>query len=101
MYHHKYGKSLCHAWGASPIYLLGRYFLGVYPTSVAYETFEIKPNLGGFGFFEGSVPIGDGDVRVSLSKEKLTVFANREGGTLIFGGKRIPLPKNEEITINL
>ena len=101
MYNHKYGKSLCHAWGASPIYLLGRYFLGVYPTSVAYETFEVKPNLGGFGFFEGSVPVGDGDVRVSLSKEKLSVLANREGGTLILGDKRIALPKDEEIIINL
>ena len=101
MYHHRYGKSLCHAWGASPIYLLGRYFLGVYPTSVAYETFEVKPNLGGFGFFEGTVPVGDGEVRVYLSKEVLRVTATKEGGTLIFGGKRIPLPKNEEITINL
>lgn len=26
MYGDPYGKSLCHAWGASPIYLLGRYF---------------------------------------------------------------------------
>ena len=101
MYHHRYGKSLCHAWGASPIYLLGRYFLGVYPTSVAYETFEVKPNLGGFGFFEGSVPVGNGDVRVSLSKEKLAVLANREGGTLLWDGKRITLPKDEEIVIHL
>ena len=32
MYGNKYGKSLCHAWGASPIYLLGKYYLGVTPT---------------------------------------------------------------------
>ena len=101
MYNHKYGKSLCHAWGASPIYLLGRYFLGVAPTGVAYETFEVKPNLGGFGFIEGTVPVGDGEVHVYLSKEKLRVMATKEGGTLIFGGKRIPLPKNETITIDL
>ena len=29
MYGRPYGKSLCHAWGASPIYLLGKYYLGV------------------------------------------------------------------------
>ncbi len=33
MYGRKFGKSLCHAWGASPIYLLGKYYLGVSPTS--------------------------------------------------------------------
>ena len=32
MYGRPYGKSLCHAWGASPIYLLGKYYLGVKPT---------------------------------------------------------------------
>lgn len=32
MYGNKYGKSLCHAWGVSPIYLLGKYYLGVTPT---------------------------------------------------------------------
>ena len=25
------GKSLCHAWGASPIYLLGKYYLVIRP----------------------------------------------------------------------
>ena len=100
MYNHKYGKSLCHAWGASPIYLLGRYFLGVSPTSVGYETFTVHPYLGGFGFIEGTVPVGDGEVRVHLSKNELSVLATKEGGTLYFGGKEIPLPKNEEIKLN-
>ena len=101
MYNNKYGKSLCHAWGASPIYLLGRYFLGVRPTSVAYETFEVSPSLGGFGFIEGTVPVGDGEVRIFLSKERLTVTATKEGGTLLHGGKAIPLPKNETVEIKL
>ena len=101
MYNHKYGKSLCHAWGASPIYLLGRYFLGVAPTDTAYKTFEVRPHLGGFGFIEGTVPVHDGEVRVYLSKEVLRVHATKEGGTLIFGGKTLPLPKNETVEIKL
>ena len=101
MYNNKYGKSLCHAWGASPIYLLGRYFLGVRPTSVAYKTFEVKPNLGGFGFIEGTVPVGDGEVRVYLSRTSLRVLATKDGGTLVWNGKLIPLPANQEIAIDL
>ncbi|MBN2614002.1 MAG: hypothetical protein JXB00_20765 [Bacteroidales bacterium] len=47
MYGRRFGKSLCHAWGASPVYLLGRYFVGVRPTKPGYEEFEIRPVLGG------------------------------------------------------
>ncbi len=101
MYNHKYGKSLCHAWGASPIYLLGRYFLGVAPTDTAYKTFEVRPHLGGFGFIEGTVPVGDGEVQICLSKKKLRVLATKEGGTLFFGGKDYTLVKNQPIEINL
>ena len=36
MYGRPYGKSLCHAWGASPVYLLGKYYLGVRPTKPGY-----------------------------------------------------------------
>jgi hypothetical protein len=45
MYGRPYGKSLCHAWGASPIYLIGKYYLGVQPTKPGYEDYLVKPVL--------------------------------------------------------
>ena len=45
MYGRPYGKSLCHAWGASPIYLLGKYYLGVKPVKEGYKEFAITPVL--------------------------------------------------------
>ena len=101
MYGKKYGKSLCHAWGASPIYLLGKYYLGVTPTSSGYETFEVKPYLGGFKFIDGVVPIKDGSVRVKLSKDKLSVVATKNGGTLIWAGKSYALDANKELNMNI
>lgn len=101
MYGNKYGKSLCHAWGASPIYLLGKYYLGVTPTSSGYETFEVKPYLGGFKFIDGVVPIKDGSVRVKLSKDKLSVVATKNGGTLIWAGKSYALEANKELNMNI
>ena len=101
MYDNKYGKSLCHAWGASPIYLLGKYYLGVTPTSSGYETFEVKPYLGGFKFIDGVVPIKDGSVRVKLSKDKLSVVATKNGGTLIWAGKSYALEANKELNMNI
>jgi hypothetical protein len=55
MYGRPFGKSLCHAWGASPIYLLGKYYLGVSPVTAGYETYKIEPSLGGLEWMEGKV----------------------------------------------
>ena len=64
MYGRPYGKSLCHAWGASPIYLIGKYFLGVQPTKPGYERYTIKPSLGGLEWMEGDVPTPFGKIHV-------------------------------------
>ena len=101
MYGAKYGKSLCHAWGASPIYLFGRYALGVYPTGVGYSTFSVEPRDIGVGDFSGRVPIGEdgGYVDVSFDGEKFTISTNRDGGTLIYGGKKIALSRDKKTEI--
>ena len=99
-YDNKYGLSLCHAWGASPIYLLGKYYLGVTPTSPGYETFEVKPYLGRFGHIKGTVPINGGSVKIDLTNERLSIIADKDGGTLIFGGNTYPIIANEELVID-
>ncbi len=101
MYGMRYGKSLCHAWGAGPIYLLGRYYLGVYPTKPGFEEFEVRPYLGGFQFVEGTVPVLDGEVRVSLSRDTLEVTATRDGGVLVWEDKTYPLRKNQTLRMDI
>lgn len=101
MYGGKYAKSLCHAWGASPIYLLGRYFLGVEPVSDGFESFTVKPYLGSFGYIEGTVPINGGKVTVYLSKTKLSVLSDKDGGTLIWYGKEYKLIANKEFLLEI
>jgi hypothetical protein len=99
MYGDKFQKSLCHAWGASPIYLLGRYFLGVSETKAGYESFTVKPYLGKFEFIKGTVPVKDGKVEVFLSKDKLIVKTNKKGGTLILNGNSYSLTPDEEFVL--
>jgi len=101
MYWQRYDKSLCHAWGSTPIYLFGKYYLGVTPTSPAYETFKVEPQLGGLDEIEGTVPVKGGEVRVRMDKHRVSVTATKSGGTLIVGGKEYPLPVNETVVINL
>ena len=100
MYGRRYEKSLCHAWGASPIYLFGRYYLGVHSNSAGYKTFTVEPMLGGFTEFSGTVPINDGLVTVDLCESKLSVTATKEGGTLLWEGKSYALIPNETCVIN-
>lgn len=101
MYGKKYDKSLCHAWGAAPIYLLGRFFLGVYPTKPGFEAFSVKPHLGGFVFIEGCVPIMGGEVKIKLDGNSLSVTATKGGGTLSINGKDYTLKKDKELTLEI
>ena len=68
MYGRRFGKSLCHAWGASPAYLLGKYYLGVTPTSPGFKTYEVNPNLGGLDWIEGDVPTPWGHIHVRADR---------------------------------
>jgi alpha-L-rhamnosidase len=82
MYGRKFGKSLCHAWGASPIYLLGKYYLGVKPTSPGYATYTVQPNLGGLQWMQGKVPTPNGDIDLYCTKAQIKVKATAGLGTL-------------------
>lgn len=97
MYDDKYDKSLCHAWGAGPIYIFGRYYLGVYPTSPGFKTFNIEPRLGGLNEIKGTVPVGDGHVKISLKDGKLTVRTSKAGGTVVWNGRKTAIEPDAEI----
>lgn len=90
MYGRPYGKSLCHAWGASPIYLLGRYFLGVEPVKPGYEEFSITPNLGGLKWMEGTVPTPDGEISLYVDNKEIKVKATQGKGYLNIRSKTMP-----------
>ena len=79
MYGRPYGKSLCHAWGASPIYLLGKYYLGIQPLKPGYQEYSITPNLGGLKWMEGSVPTPYGDINLFVDAKSIRVKS--PGGT--------------------
>ncbi|MBQ1982052.1 MAG: alpha-rhamnosidase, partial [Clostridia bacterium] len=101
MYGKPYGCSLCHAWGGGPIYLLGRYCVGVYPTSVGYETYAVQPDRGMYKHFEGKVPLPEGDeVSVKMDAHTCTVTTTRPGGTLILKGQQYEIPVGVPFTVN-
>lgn len=91
MYGHRYGKSLCHAWGASPIYLFGKHFLGIRPVKPGYAEWEAAPCLGGLKWMKGDVPTPDGNIHLEMTPRKITVKADGcGGGTLLFKSRKRP-----------
>ena len=66
MYGDPFGKSLCHAWAASPIYLLARYFAGLRRDQNAENGFLASPAPGFFRSLDCTFPIGDRKIRMTL-----------------------------------
>lgn len=93
MYGLKYGVSFCHAWGAGPVLLFGKYYLGVRPKLPGYEHFVVEPHLIGGQKISGKVPVPEGEICVSLSREQVTVENHSKGvGELKIDGKCIEIP---------
>ena len=97
MYGREFGKSLCHAWGASPIYLLGKYYLGVKPTSPGYAAYAIEPNLGGLKWMQGTVPTPAGNIEMYVSSNQMKIKGAAGTGTLTFKSKTKPACKEGTI----
>lgn len=94
MYGDRFGKSLCHAWGASPIYLLGRYFMGIRPLCPGGERFVAEPHMEFFGRLDCRFPVGEGQVHIRWDGQRLMVTADRPGGIL-----RLPGQEEREIPL--
>ena len=101
MYGDPFGKSLCHAWGASPIYLLGRYFAGIRPTSPGYQTFSVEPKLECFSAIDCTFPIKGGSIRIKKEANTLVVCSTKEGGTMSINGTDVVLKANMEYAFDL
>ena len=79
MYGDPFGKSLCHAWAASPIYLLARYFVGLRPLAPGGEEYEAKPQSAFFRELDCRFPMGGKELHVTLKDG--TVSVEEEGNT--------------------
>ncbi len=97
MYGRPFGKSLCHAWGASPIYLLGKYFLGVKPVEPGYQSYVVEPSLGDLQWIEGDVPTPKGNIHVYCSTKEIKVKSDTGTGTLRFKSELKPACKTSVI----
>ncbi len=98
MYGDRFGKSLCHAWAASPIYLLARYFAGLRREGAG---FVIEPRLEYFPTLDCTLPVDGtgGFVRLIWDGGRVAAETNRAGGALLSGGVRHELKPDTPFSI--
>ena len=100
MYGDRFGKSLCHAWAASPLYLIGRYLVGLSHvlTDQGETGFVLSPSLDHLGTLDCAFQVcgGEKTVRIRHRNGILRISTDAEGGLLILGGKEIPLLPDRE-----
>lgn len=99
MYGRPYGKSLCHAWGASPVYLLGRYFLGIQPTQPGYATWEARPYLADLEWMEGRVPTPNGIIHIRMECHYVCIRSDEGRGRLYLGNRCFDIEPNTDYHI--
>lgn len=99
MYGRPYGKSLCHAWGASPVYLLGRYFLGIQPTQPGYATWEARPNLADLEWMEGRVPTPNGIIHIRMERHYVCIRSDEGRGRLYLVNRCFDIEPNTDYHI--
>lgn len=84
MYGDTFGKSLCHAWAASPIYLLAQHFIGLTLTEPDGDHFVLAPQLSYFDRLDCTLPVGrDGWVHLEWDGNDLKVETNCKHGVLL------------------
>ena len=101
MYGDRYGKSLCHAWGASPLYLLGKYYVGLRPLEPGYQSFEICPRLDSFKEVECTLPVKGGQITITKNDGMIRVVSTRPGGKIVVGKDSKELPANEVVEMTI
>ncbi len=101
MYGRKYGKSLCHAWSSSPLYVIGKYFFGLSPLKPGYEEYLLKPNTKLLGDFNAVLPLKNGNICIEQKGNALSVFSTETEGVLEINDTRETVPANLRVTVYL
>ena len=96
MYGDRFGKSLCHAWAASPIYFLAKYFVGLKLPDTPGNPFSLEPRMEFFDEMHVTLPAFSGMVEINWDSRGIRVYADCDRGVLKLGGKEITITPGEE-----
>ena len=99
MYERKYGKSLCHAWGATPLWIIGRYVLGVDMDGVN-KRISVRPWKGFAHDIQAEVPAFGQLIRIQKRANEWKILSPIDGDVYV-GDKQYALTAGQETTVVL
>ena len=76
-YDRAYGKSLCHAWGAGPLFLLPELFAGITPVEDGWRKFRLDPLPG--ADLSITIPVPGGVIEAEIENGKIISCSAPEG----------------------
>ena len=91
MYGTAFGRSQCHIWGASVLYLIPKYYFGIENNLNFGERFTIKPNLELIKESQITVALKRGILTIKCYEGALEVYATELDGELVLDGKSYPV----------
>lgn len=65
-----------HAWSGGPLTLLSQYYAGLAPTSAAWKTFRVQPQMGPLSEIEAAVDTVSGKITASMRRDAGTFSLN-------------------------
>lgn len=83
-----------HGWSGGALTALSKYAAGVEPTSKGYQTWRIRPQLGGFEKISVCVPSEIGNLLLEVSKNQVKVTAPAGGGEVW-----VPIGNDSEVSV--
>ncbi len=96
MYARPFGRSLCHIWGAGPLYLIPRYYFGIRNDLDFGKKFICEPNLKLIKNCSLTVPMQKGTLTVEHDGKGVRILSTELNGTLTVHGKMYEIVKGEE-----
>lgn len=97
MYGRKYGKSLCHAWGATPLWIIGHYLLGVNADAEAQGGIIIRPALD-IVDFSAELPTVYGMLKLQKKNGEWLIYSPHQG-KIYLSGKAYEFLKDKPLRI--
>ncbi len=93
-------RSWCHAWSASPAYLLSRYVMGISPMEPGYRKALIEPQMGDLAWVEGKMPTPLGTIDLRSDRQDGITVLNVSLPQGVQAEIRLPVGKDEAIAIS-
>ena len=64
------------------------------------ETFTVEPDLSGLEFFEATIPLSKGEIKIKIDLMGVEAYSDELSGTLLYEGNRYTIEAGKTLLVN-